>query len=300
MSLDLEQLKAVFSALPDPIFILTESGCYAGVYGGEDPRFYHDGSGLVGKSLYDVLPTDKADWIMQQIADSLREGRLCTVEYGLAGNDVEGLEGAQGPSGEIWFEGRIYPLPFEVNGERAVVWTARNITQRHQLEEELRQLSEHDVLTGACNRRRLMIELEERFNEFRRYGEPISVLMLDLDHFKQINDRYGHAAGDEVLIGSVAACISQLRDVDIFARFGGEEFVALMPHTPLDNARQIAGRLRESVAQASYHFNGDEVHVTVSIGCSAFDKDDAHFESVLKRADDALYTAKDQGRNRVI
>lgn len=299
MSLTLEQLQAVIGALPDPLFVLTESGVYAAVCGGGDPRFYHDGSGLVGKSLTDVLPTDKAAWIMQQIGTALREQRLCTVEYGLSGSDVEGLDEV-GPDGEIWFEGRIHPLPCPINGERAVVWTARNITDRHRLEKELRRLSEVDELTGALSRRKLMQQLEERYREFRRYGHTTSVLMLDTDHFKQINDRYGHEAGDKVLRGVVDTCQQQLRDVDLFGRIGGEEFVALLPNTSMAEATHSAERLRQSVAGLCIAHGEESLQVTISIGVSVFHADDADFEAALKRADDALYEAKRQGRNRVV
>jgi diguanylate cyclase (GGDEF)-like protein len=299
MSLDIEQLQSVINLLPDPVFVLTESGCYAGVYGGSDPSYYHDGRVLVGRSLHDVLPRDKAHWMMEQVARALRDDCLSTVEYGLTGRDVEGLDNGQGPSGEIWFEGRIQPLPFCVDGERAVVWAARNITERHRLMTELLQMSESDELTGAYNRRKLMAELEERYNEFRRYGHSISLLMLDLDHFKQVNDRYGHAAGDEVLRSTVRACKGQLRDVDILARFGGEEFVALLPNTPLEVARSSAERLRETVAHNVIHHAGSAIRITVSIGISSFREADHDFEAVVIRADDAMYLAKQLGRNRV-
>ena len=195
---DPEQLRAVLSALPDPLFVLTENGRYVAMLGGGDERYYHDGSGLVGKNLREVLPPDKAEWVLKQIAQVLKEGNISTVEYGLSGAEVEGLDEAQGPSGVLWFEGRMKPLPFLVEGERAVVWVARNITRSHDLEEKLRRLSEIDELTGALNRRKMIEELDARFAEFRRYGLPTALLIFDVDHFKKVNDRFGHIAGDQI------------------------------------------------------------------------------------------------------
>jgi diguanylate cyclase (GGDEF)-like protein len=300
MSLDRSQVEAVTAVLPDPLFVITESGFYADVLGGGDSRFYHDGSSLVGRSLYEVLPGEKADWIMEQVARVLREGTLRTVEYALSGADVEGLDAASGPSGEIWFEGRIQPLPFPIENERAVVWVARNITRSHELEAKLRRLSERDELTGALNRRKLIEALGERCAEFSRYGVPTSLLMLDIDHFKRINDRFGHVAGDRVLRAMAQVCMEQLRHVDSFYRFGGEEFVALLPHTDRAEARATAERLRLAVERNTVEPEHDAIRITVSIGLSALEKRDKGFESLIKRADDALYVAKRNGRNRVV
>jgi diguanylate cyclase (GGDEF)-like protein len=299
MKLTLEQLVATLNSVPDPHFVLTESGRYAGVFGGGDSAYYHDGSSLVGRFLYDVMPNDKADWIMEQIALALREGHLRTVEYGLSNSDIKGQNNKPGPSGEIWFEGRIQPLPFDIEGERAVVWTARNITRRYQLEAKLRRMSEVDELTGVYNRRKLLEELAEKFREFRRYAYPTAMLMLDIDHFKRVNDRYGHLVGDEVLRLTTEVCLQQLRDVDLFSRFGGEEFVALLPHTSIEEARSTAERLREAVEMHQISHSGNDIHISVSIGVSALIESDNSYESVIKRIDNALYEAKRTGRNRV-
>lgn len=297
---DEAQMRAVFSALPDPLFVITESGRYAAVIGGSDTRFYHDGSGLVGKYLRDVLPPDKTAWIMEQIGRVLREGSLYTVEYGLSGKEVEGLDAEVGPSGEIWFEGRMQPLPFLLDGERAVVWVARNITRSHDLEAELRRLGETDELTGALNRRKLIEALDARFAEFRRYGLQTALLILDVDHFKRINDRFGHIAGDQVLRATAQNCMAQLRSVDLFYRFGGEEFVVLLPNTDARQAHATAERLRQSVENNRTLLGSRETGVTISIGISNFAAHDTGAEGVIRRADDALYKAKREGRNRVV
>jgi diguanylate cyclase (GGDEF)-like protein len=237
---------------------------------------------------------------MLQVKKALNENRTFTVEYGLAGEEVTGLDTEKGPRGEIWFEGRIQPLPFSIKGKRAVVWTARNITERFGLESQLRRMSETDELTGAYNRRKLLEELEVKFREFRRYGDPTALLMMDVDHFKRVNDKHGHIAGDTVLRSTVQLCMEQLRDVDVFARFGGEEFVVLLPHTELEEAAETAERLRQRVADHYFAHENRRISVTISIGVSVLDRQDQGFESIIKRVDDALYEAKHRGRNCVV
>lgn len=131
-----QYLHTILAAFPDPVFILTRSGLYAAVFGGTDARYYHDGSGLVGKRLHEALKPEKADWFLAEIGTALASGDLHIVEYGLARYDVLGLD-AEGPSDPIWFEGRVQALHFLVEGEEAVLWVASNITHRIQIEAQL-------------------------------------------------------------------------------------------------------------------------------------------------------------------
>jgi diguanylate cyclase (GGDEF)-like protein len=300
MNSEIEQLQAVVGALPDPVFILTESGRYAGIVGGRDPRYYHDGSGLVGRTLFEVLPRDKADWFLKQIHRAIKEQCLQTVEYGLGGEDVDGLDTEKGPVGTLWFEGRVQPLQSLYDGERAVVWVARNITKRYELESKLRRLTELDELTGVYNRRKLLSELKIRFDEHQRYHAPTSLLMIDIDHFKMVNDRFGHLAGDEILSQFAQASLEQMRSVDQLARFGGEEFAAILPHTQLPEAENIAERLRNAIQETIKMPNGEVGAITTSIGIGEMTEGDMSEEDILRRADEALYLAKTGGRNRVV
>ncbi|MDX1812657.1 MAG: diguanylate cyclase [Gammaproteobacteria bacterium] len=300
MNIETEQMLAVIDALPDPVFILTENGRYAGIVGGRDSRYYHDGSVLVGKSLFDVLPEDKAKWFLEQIRSTIKANQLHTVEYALGGHDVEGLDVESGPAGVLWFEGRIQPLNSLYDNERAVVWVARNITERYTLETKLRHLSELDALTGAYNRRRFLFDLKERFAELKRYNSPTALLMIDIDHFKQVNDQFGHLNGDIILNKVAQICMHELREIDHFARFGGEEFAAILPHTHMDEAKQIAERLRKSIDRKIELSDLQSTTITASIGVSEMFESDTREDDVIRRADEALYRAKRQGRNRVI
>ncbi|MFO7809088.1 GGDEF domain-containing protein [Guyparkeria sp.] len=300
MSLPAELMPAVLDALPDPLFILSESGCYLAVYGGNDPSYYHDGRTLIGQYVEDVMPADKSRQVLDQIRLSLEEGRLLKIEYPLAAQEVKGLESAEGPPEMLWFEGHIQPLPEPVDGERAVVWIARNITPRKELEEQLWLASVIDPLTGLFNRRKLLEVLADRFSGCRRYGEACAVVMIDVDHFKQVNDRYGHSVGDEVLIAISDIGRRMLRENDLLSRFGGEEFVLVLPHTDIDHARQVAERFRCAVIEGLNTHFPDIPPVTISQGVAAMRDGDVSHEGALHRADEALYEAKRRGRNRVI
>jgi len=289
-----EKLKTVISALPDLVFILTESGRYADIFGGVDLEFYHDGSPLIGKSLYDVLDKEKADWFREQIRLTLQEKKLRVVEYNLAGEDVDTIDKLEGPQGEIWFEGRVKPLPSVYAGERAVVWVARNVTAKHLLEMELRQLSEIDPLTGIGNRRKLLERLQGKFQEYQRYRQPTCYLLFDIDDFKSINDRYGHLVGDHVLRKVARMCDSQLRSVDLIGRLGGDEFGVILANTSMEQAASFVQRLDQAIGSVTMKTGQLDIPVTISIGTSEFRVEDKDIESIISRADNAMYQVKQQ------
>lgn len=294
-----EQIAALLAALPDPAFILTRSGRYAAVFGGTDSRYYHDGSGLVGKHLGDVLNAEKAAWFGAQIAIALQANGLHVVEYQLHRRDIKGV-GTDGPDETICFEGRVQALRHQVDGEDAVLWVASNITASKKLEALLRMQSETDSLTGLSNRRKLMVSLTEHYGLFARYKTPTSVLIFDIDNFKRINDEYGHLAGDKAIAATADVCRRELRVTDFPARLGGDEFVILMPHTSGEHALPIAERLRLRVAEHLSGLGTLGAGATISGGLSELEPGDTSYEEVLKRADDALYRAKRDGRNRIV
>ena len=294
-----EQIAALLKALPDPAFILTRSGRYAAIFGGTDARYYHDGSGLVGKSISDVLNPEKSAWFGGQIALALAGGGLHVVEYPLHRNDIKGMD-SDGPDETIWFEGRVQALDHLVAGEDAVLWVASNITASKKLEALLRMQSETDSLSGLANRRKLMAALTEHYGMFARYQTPTSVLIFDIDNFKGINDQYGHLAGDKAIAATADVCRRELRATDFPARLGGDEFVILMSHTSCDQALPIAERLRLRIAEHLAALGTLGAGATISGGLSEMASGDNGYEDVLKRADDALYRAKHEGRNRIV
>jgi diguanylate cyclase (GGDEF)-like protein len=166
--------------------------------------------------------------------------------------------------------------------------------------DHLHAIATTDGLTGLLSRRRLLELGEQDLARSRRYHHPLSVLALDLDHFKQVNDRYGHAAGDAVLVAVADALRDQTRQHDLIGRMGGEELAVILPETSLDAARRLAQRIRVHVAELRPLADGVAIPVTVSLGVAQVCPDDASIQDVLKRADRALYQAKHQGRDRVV
>ena len=168
---------------------------------------------------------------------------------------------------------------------------------REHLEEQ-RQKALIDPLTGLPNRAAWSERLEHEIQQWQQHGNTLSLAMLDLDHFKRINDNYGHLAGDKVLKIIATVLRKRLRGSDFIARFGGEEFVLLLPATPPAVGAKLLETLRAAIEACPFHFKGERVTITVSMGLASF-RTGEHSDLVLKRADQALYRAKNAGRNRV-
>ena len=165
-------------------------------------------------------------------------------------------------------------------------------------QEHLRSMAMTDPLTGISNRRHFMGQISEEFERTRRYGAPFSLMLIDLDNLKEINDTYGHETGDEALRSFAKQCLRSLRSVDRFARFGGDEFIALLVQTGQDKAKEIAERLIAAIEALEIQTEKESIHITVSIGLTTTD-DVSPVEELIKRADKALYEAKNRGRNQV-
>ena len=165
---------------------------------------------------------------------------------------------------------------------------------------ELEKLAGTDSLTGVANRRQLTIAAEKELSRVSRYGHSFSLLLVDIDHFKLVNDTYGHQVGDRAIVTMTNTIQSLLRKGDSLGRLGGEEFVVLLPHTNSDKALLVAERIRQRVAQIPIPVPKATIHITISIGVATYLESDRSIDNILKRADDALYEAKNQGRDRVI
>ena len=169
-----------------------------------------------------------------------------------------------------------------------------------RLTAQLRHRSRHDGLTGLLDRRAIDEALQAQIQRSRRTGETFSVLMLDLDHFKAINDRFGHAAGDRALKHVAALLREVLREVDRLGRVGGEEFLAMMPGAALDAAGPVAERVRERLAANPMMLDSIPVLLSASIGMAQWNAPDEDASRLVGRADSALYAAKALGRDRVV
>eukprot|EP00828_Plagiopyla_frontata_P009338 TRINITY_DN14801_c0_g2_i2.p2 TRINITY_DN14801_c0_g2~~TRINITY_DN14801_c0_g2_i2.p2 ORF type:complete len:298 (+),score=118.44 TRINITY_DN14801_c0_g2_i2:86-979(+) len=194
----------------------------------------------------------------------------------------------------------VYSGPILVQGKQLLYSLVHDVTERVRLERELERMATTDALTGADNRHRFFQRAGEELTRSLRYGHPLCVLMLDIDHFKHINDSYGHQSGDAVLKALVVLSLNTLRETDVFGRMGGEEFAAILTETDLKAGLLVAERLRESLQKCTVRdVGGHEIHFTVSIGVVERRETDADMEAIIRRADEALYRAKHMGRNCV-
>ena len=194
-----------------------------------------------------------------------------------------------------WTDGRFVRLEF-----------ATDITERKDLEDKLRaarltaeERAHRDVLTGLHNRRAFFGRSNYIYEQSKRFGHSTAIIMMDLDHFKNVNDTYGHGVGDTVLQSVAELLQRQLREVDIVARMGGEEFAFALPETDPDNAAAFAERIRIGIEDLVTSKNGYEIRLTASFGVATCAGGAANIETLLTRADKALYSAKRNGRNQV-
>jgi diguanylate cyclase (GGDEF)-like protein len=209
-------------------------------------------------------------------------------------------------NGEVSLHGHYYDvrmtLLHSVGGRfsgRMLVW--RDVTERKQLESELRRLSVTDALTGLYNRRYFRHRGEDEIKHAQRYGRPLSMIMLDIDYFKDVNDSFGHDAGDRVLVALAALLTSELRETDCIGRIGGEEFALLLPETDEAAAHELCQRVLKAVAAMSVSIvDGRTIGITVSAGMATLEAGEIGISQFMRRTDGAMYQAKNEGRNRLV
>ncbi len=178
--------------------------------------------------------------------------------------------------------------------------TQEALQQLQKVNKNLSHLATTDPLTGVSNRRHLLDRILIEISQTTRIESTFSLLAIDLDHFKDINDRYGHAVGDRVLIDFVKQVQDIIRPADLLGRMGGEEFTLLLPHTPLEGAAILAERIRQAIKNTPISVSGHTIPLTISIGAAQFGLDGENEETLLEAADKRLYHAKESGRNRVM
>jgi len=246
---------------------------------------------ILGRTPFEMMPEDEVERVRPVFNELIRTGasidQLQNVNFHKDGHTVV-LES----SGRPFFDekGRIL-------GYRGV---DRDVTDRKRMEHELRHLATHDPLTGLHNRLVFQERIQDEIARADRYRHSLALFMLDIDLFKEVNDKYGHCAGDDVLKTFAGVLRDNVRKTDFVARYGGEEFTVLLPETPLEEAVGFAERLRRVIDGYPFKIsNGRELHVKASIGVASFPKYAGNWQSLLNAADKALYRAKGAGRNRV-
>ncbi|MGJ3259234.1 MAG: sensor domain-containing diguanylate cyclase [Rhodospirillales bacterium] len=241
----------------------------------------------VGVSIHDLSSRqsgksaiDPGSLLMQQL-DASRESKPQFFERELKGGRILSV--------------RANPIP---GGGVITLYT--DITERKAFEKRLIDMATRDELTGLVNRREFFTLAHHEEERAKREGHVVSVMMVDADYFKKINDTYGHSTGDDVLRDLADNCRKIFRKTDIVGRYGGEEFSVVLPSAEEDMAKVIAERLRSSIEESVVKSDAGDVHYTVSIGISSATGKEVRIEELLDRADRALYTAKAQGRNRAV
>jgi diguanylate cyclase (GGDEF)-like protein len=252
------------------------------------------------------VPDDQADR-RPPYAELVSDVRA-THAYGVAGPELEALialrlahvrAGSTEPMDLRTSDGRVIRARCALlpNGGRMLTYGDVTDLVRHA--DELEALARIDALTGIANRRHFLEFAEIEWNRFERYQRPVSLVMIDIDNFKTINDAYGHDVGDQVLIAVARVCADIRRHADMVGRIGGEEFAVLLPETTLPQARMAAERLIRAIARQDIEIEGRVIHVTASAGVAEASDAGADFATLMRRADQALYVAKAAGRNRV-
>jgi diguanylate cyclase (GGDEF)-like protein len=260
------------------------NGEYQDLFAGVDIRL------VPGLLLHDLLraAATSGRYVFEVGIDAWVRGRLAQHEA------------ASGFSEEHLANGRIYLISQRRTADGGVVELHANITERKRREQELLRLSRTDPLTGANNRRYFMEMARREVRRAARYENPLAVLAMDLDHFKRVNDEFGHACGDAALRHFVKLVRATLREVDLLGRTGGEEFVALLPETAAEPAMIAAERVRRRLVESPLHHVDAVLNLSVSIGVAELHPGDRDVMASLHRADQALYQAKKGGRNCVI
>jgi diguanylate cyclase (GGDEF)-like protein len=270
-------------------------------------------SSLTQQSLIFVLITliigiGLSFWLGRQIVSPLREladvaCQMATgdifIQIDIASRDEVGQLGDAFNQMTASVQKREFELRELAAGLEQTIEERTIELRRHN--KQLERIAIEDPLTGIYNRRHFFELASKEVERAKRYGNPLSVMIMDADHFKKMNDTFGHMIGDQILISLAELCLKNIRGQDIIARYGGEEFVVLMPEANHEDACKTAERLRKLVAETSMVPGAIDVMITISLGVASWESGDQEldFDAMLARADQALYYSKESGRNRV-
>lgn len=286
------RLRAFLNTTPDGVIVISAKGEIEEFNPGAEAMFGYAAAEIVGQSVNRLMQAEDA----QQHDSHIRHANQAAARTMAVGREIHGRRK----------DGSVFPIEVKVadthvEGRLVHVGVLRDITERKTTERQLHDLARLDSLTGVANRRALMDMLDEAWAWSQRHQSPLSVLMIDADHFKSINDTYGHHVGDLVLVHLAQVCLSCLREVDRFGRFGGEEFLAVVPETEREQAETVAARLVREVATSVIAVSGVQgLKLTISVGVASVGPEVASVHQLVQQADAALYRAKSLGRNRYV
>lgn len=282
-------LQSIINAMPVPVFYKDEFHIYQGCNQAFADYLGLPSERIIGRSVYDVAPKTLADRYFVADQTLLDRGGIQRYEAP--------VRYADGSLRDIEFNKAVFRDPDgRVAGQVGVML---DVTERNRLTRQLKKHSRTDPLTGTGNRREFDEVVHRELRRHRRHGMPLSLMVLDVDHFKRVNDRWGHGVGDQALCFLVEQCRSRLRDHDHLFRTGGEEFCVLLPHTGLKQAHEVAQRLRRQLETQPLTTDDFCLRLTLSIGVVELTRGKS-LDEAFEQADQALYRAKREGRNRVV
>ena len=285
-------LRTIVGTIPDLVWLKDSNGRYLfcnevfeRLYGAKEAE-------IIGKTDYDFVSPELADFFCSYDRKVMLTGQQSVnEEFVTFAADQQ----------EAFLETKKNPLRDAQGNLIGILGIARDISEHKKMQEKLQRQAITDELTGIYNRRHFMYRAEEEVQRMRRYGGAGSLLMLDLDSFKRVNDVFGHPVGDTVLQSVTEICQQMLRCNDVFGRIGGEEFAILLMETDVEQAKLVAERVRKSIEEAVFFAKADQaITLSVSIGVTQYNSPDDTLLQLLSRADNALYAAKNGGRNRVV
>ncbi len=277
-------------------------------------RFMQDHSGkpaeqVIGKSIFSSFPELPRVWLTRKVESVFQLGSFAFSSWEQRPYLFKFDHDRPITGGVDYMQQDCTFMPLTQDREvMAVCVTISDVTHASMMQRardeavaQLQQYADRDGLTGIANRRYFEVRLADEFTRWQRYGGELSMLLFDLDHFKRINDKFGHLVGDTVLRVMAERVAKAVRAQDLLGRFGGEEFVLLLPCTALAEAMQVAEKVRISICETPIDVNGTAVPVSASVGGACARRGvTSSYEALLNEADAALYTAKRQGRNRSV
>jgi len=287
-----EIIRGIVDAAFDAIITIDEHGIISSFNPAAQQIFGYEESEIIGNSINLIIPSPHKEMHNDYLA------RYITTRETHVINEPREMEAQKK-------DGSIFPIEIcvgakETNGKWLFTGILRDITERKQLKAELEKMAITDALTGSYNRGHFDQVFDSEFSRSARYQLPLSLIIMDADNFKDINDNYGHLAGDAFLIALAKEIHGIVRELDIVARYGGEEFVVILPQTDGDDAMILAERIRTGIEKIEVLHDGHRINCTTSIGVATFKEGSTKSsDQLLSLADKALYMAKKAGRNRV-
>ena len=251
------------------------------------------------ESAFELFPELDRAFFRRALKSVLSFGNFAYFSQKIHGRLLNLPPAPGSPAGFKYMEQNCVMGPLREGGAITHAYVlVEDVTEEVDRERRLAELAMRDVLTSAYNRRFFDRRLAEETERSKRYGRELGLVMLDIDHFKRVNDRYGHQFGDKALCQAVDSWTASLRASDIVARYGGEEFCVLLPEAPREECLALAERLRSEIAAIDISYGEHRSRITVSAGVAFFRPEDSP-DDLLRRSDEALYRAKAGGRNRV-